>query len=268
MCELSAEELALGQRNGSRGLLSAPRQIQSGSRREESRHSPLGAMGPGSPCKEGDKALAGVQPLCREQQQNSCPFTLQPKRPRFPRKLGELGWLLLPRASGLLPTPAPSAGLTLQTPGSYLEPDSPATAVAQGAHARHQVTPQPLLECSVVIRVIWVQQLLLWEGRQGKGRSREETAIVVWWCPPKPAPCHPQASLSPSCPSCHLTCCDDLHGHSVTQLQQIRVLPPQLHLLTQCQGRVLQGWRRGGESPASYPASSGSLLPNSSQILS
>lgn len=43
--------------------------------------------------------------------------------------------------------------------------------------------------------------------------------------------CHPQLSLFPATLSCRLTRCDDLHGHGVAQLQEIRVLPHQLQLL-------------------------------------
>lgn len=46
-----------------------------GSHGEEKVHSPLGAMGPGSPCKEGDRALTGAQPFCMWRQQNPCPFS-------------------------------------------------------------------------------------------------------------------------------------------------------------------------------------------------
>lgn len=42
-----------------------PSQGKSRSHGEERGHSPLGAMGPGSPCKEGDRVLTGTQSFCR-----------------------------------------------------------------------------------------------------------------------------------------------------------------------------------------------------------
>lgn len=149
------------------------------------------------------------------------------------------------------------------TPDPYLEPHGPAVAVTQGAHARHQVTLQPVLESGVVIGVVWVKDLLLWEGRKGKDRSREEAVTMVLGCPPKPPaaenakpgpPRHPQPSPSHRSLSCRLTRRNDLHGHGVAELQEIWVLPHQLQLLAQRQGRILQGWRMGGKSPASHPS--------------
>lgn len=97
-----------------------------------------------------------------------------------------------------------SPQLQAAAPGSYLEPYGPAIAVPQGAHARHQVTAQPVLEGSVIIRVLRVKELLLWEGRQGKERIRAEAVITMSGGSSKPPdaenakPHPPMACLVPS----------------------------------------------------------------------
>lgn len=100
--------------------------------------------------------------------------------------------------------------LPTAAPASYLEPYGPATAVTQGAHARHQVTLQPVLEGSIVIRVLRVKELLLWEGRQGKDRIRAEAVITMSGFPPKPSdaekakprpPCQPHPPAACPVPS-------------------------------------------------------------------
>lgn len=50
----------------------------------------------------------------------------------------------------------------------------------------------------------------------------------------------PARALFLSSLPCSLTCCHNLHGHRVAQLQEIRVISLQLQLLTQCQGRILE----------------------------
>lgn len=89
-----------------------------------------------------------------------------------------------------------------------------------------------------------------WSGSRrffsGKGERKRgrETELGRELCPAsaQPRPCQP--SPSPSSQPCSLTRCHDLHGHRVAQLQEIRVIPLQLQLLTWRQGRILQGQRR------------------------
>ena len=158
------------------------------------------------------------------------------------------------------------------TPDSYLEPYGPAVAVTQGAHARHQVTLQPVLESGVVIRVIWVKEIFLWEGREGKDRSREEAVTVVSGCPPKPPPAGNTKPRPPSCP-CPPAPCPVASPAATTSMGTVWHSSRRSgfsrisfsFLLS-----VREGFCRGGEGEGSHlpatPASSQSLLPNTSQI--
>lgn len=163
--------------------------------------------------------------------------------------------------------------LPTAAPASYLEPYGPATAVTQGAHARHQVTLQPVLEGSIVIRVLRVKELLLWEGRQGKDRIRAEAVITMSGFPPKPSdaekakprpPCqpHPPAACPVPSPAMMTSMGTVWHSSRRSGFSCLSFT----FLLSVREGSCRDGEGQRSHLPATS-ASSGSLLSSSSPSL-
>lgn len=163
-----------------------------------------------------------------------------------------------------------SPQLQAAAPGSYLEPYGPATAVTQGAHARHQVALQPLLKVGVIIRVLRVQELLLWEGRQGKDRIRAVITISGWppnllmqrmQSPGLPARPIPIVCLVPS-PAVMTSMGTVWHSSRRSAFSRFSFT----FLLSVREGSCRHGGGQRSHLPATSP-SSASLLPSSSPSL-
>lgn len=97
---------------------------------------------------------------------------------------------------GAVRAPSPRQG-----PPAHLEPYGPAVVVAQGAHARHPVALQPVLEGGVVVRVVWVKEVFLWEGGEEKGqRNRAGEGALSCRSPAQALPAVPVPQLPASQP--------------------------------------------------------------------